>query len=64
MDLLVLGFLIGVLVGFIAGGMYDHWKVERIVDTTILKYRVDEQKRRTEMLRKFIDEEDGEEGGE
>lgn len=59
--MLVLGILIGMLVGFAAGATYDHWKVERIVDTTILKYRVDEQERRTERLKRFIAEEGGEE---
>jgi hypothetical protein len=53
MDLLALGALIGMLVGVIVGGMYDHWRVNKIVDYTILSYKVEEQKRRTEMLQKF-----------
>ena len=63
MDLLALGCLIGMLVGFIVGGMYDHWRVNKIVDYTILSYKVEEQKRRKEMLQKFIDEEGGERDG-
>jgi hypothetical protein len=43
------------------GSAYDHWRVASIVDNAILKYRVEEEKRKAERLKKFLNEseEDG-----
>lgn len=53
---LYIGIAIGALVGFLVGNAYDHWKVERIVDNAILKYRVENEKRKVERLKKFLNE--------
>jgi hypothetical protein len=56
MDSFVLGLLIGILAGILVGCMYDHWKVQKIVDYAILSYRIDEAKKKKERLQKFIDD--------
>ena len=59
---LYLGIAIGTLVGFLVGSAYDHWRVARIVDNAILKYRVEEEKRKLERLQQCLN--DMEDGGE
>ena len=59
MDSFVLGLLIGILAGILVGCIYDHWEVQNIVDYAILSYRIDELKRKNEMLQKFIDDQGG-----
>jgi hypothetical protein len=58
---LYIGIAIGALTGFLAGSAYDHWRVASIVDNAILKYRVEEEKRKVERFKKFLNEseEDG-----
>ena len=56
MNLLVIGLGVGLLTGLLLGTAYDHWRVSKIVDLTILSYRVEKEKDRVERLRKFIDE--------
>jgi hypothetical protein len=53
---LYIGIAIGALVGLLVGNAYDHWKVKRIVDIAILKYRIEEEKRKVERLKKFLNE--------
>ena len=59
MNLLVIGLFIGALAGMLIGSAYDHWRVSNIVELTILKYRVDEEKRKTERLKQYIDDMEG-----
>ena len=51
---LYIGIAIGALTGYLAGAAYDHWRVARIVDKAILKYRVEEEERKVERLKKFL----------
>ena len=61
MNLLIIGLGVGLLTGLLIGAAYDHWRVSKIVELTILSYRVEEEKDRAERLRKLIDEtEEGE----
>lgn len=50
---LYIGLGIGLVVGGIAGTVYDCWKVSKIVEYTILRYRVKEEEDRADRLRKF-----------
>ena len=59
MNLLVIGLAIGALSGMIVGSAYDHWRVSRIVEHTILEYRIKEAEDRKERLQRFIDEQKG-----
>ena len=56
MNLFVIGLGVGLLTGSLFGTAYDHWRVSKIVELTILSYRIKEEKDRAERLRKFIDE--------
>lgn len=52
MNLLIIGLGVGLLTGLLLG----HWRVARIVDNAILEYRVEEEKRKVERLKKFLNE--------
>lgn len=52
MNLLIIGLGVGLLTGLLLG----HWRVASIVDNAILKYRVEEEKRKVERLKKFLNE--------
>lgn len=56
MNLLAIGIFVGMLAGVLIGYAYDYWKVSKIVDLTILSYRVDEEKRKEERLKQYIDD--------
>ena len=56
MNLLVIGIFGGMLAGVLIGYAYDYCKVSKIVELTILKYRVDEEKRKMERLQQYIDD--------
>ena len=58
MNLLIIGLGVGLLLGVLLGAAY----VERIVDIAILRYRVDEEKRKLERLKQYLN--DMEDGGE
>lgn len=56
MNLLFIGLGVGLLTGLLLGMAYDHWRVARIVDNAILEYRVEEEKRKVERLKNFLNE--------
>jgi len=60
MNELVLGVAFGMLIGMVVGTMYSYWNIKKIVDYTILKYKCEEQRRRNEALKEFLDEKGGE----
>jgi hypothetical protein len=53
---LCIGIAIGAVTGFLVGSAYNHWRVARIVDNAILKYRIEEEKRKVERLKEFLNE--------
>ena len=59
MNLLFIGALVGLLIGTLIGAAYDFWRVSRIVEHTVLEYRVKEEEDRKKRLQKFIDETGG-----
>lgn len=56
MNLFVIGLCVGALMGVLIGSAYDHWRVSKIVEYTILSYRVKEEERKKERLQKYIDD--------
>ena len=56
MNLFIAGFCVGILTCMIVVSAYDHWRISRIVEHTILTYRAKEAEDRKERLQKFIDE--------
>lgn len=56
MNLFVIGLFIGALAGVLVGSAYDYWRLSKIIDLTILSYRVDEEKRKEERLQQYVDD--------
>lgn len=61
MNELVLGVAFGMLTGMVTGKIYCFCNMKKIVEYTILKYKLEEQRRRNEALKEFLDEKGGEE---
>lgn len=56
MNELVLGVTFGMLTGMVVGTIYSFCNIKNIVDYTILKHKCEEQRRRNEALKEFLDE--------